>query len=180
MDIIKPGYTRISEIISRYSGYDKIPPDILQAACDRGTAVHEIIDAIISGIGYPEIPDNLRGYIESFYGWYADRISMEFTMPDRWYADAAMITGKCDCLIKLPNGFTTLVDFKTSAKLNKTWKIQGGGYHFLADCNNVVINEIEFVKLDKSGDPAESFLYRPHDAAKLFTCALEMHKYLSE
>ena len=62
-------YTRVTEVLAPFSGMDKIPPEILQRASERGTKVHEICDAIISGMGCPEIQDNLQGYIDSFKKW---------------------------------------------------------------------------------------------------------------
>lgn len=45
------GYTRVTEVLSQFSGLDKVPKDILENAARRGTKVHNICEAIVTGIG---------------------------------------------------------------------------------------------------------------------------------
>ena len=47
----KPGYTRVTEILSAFSGLNNVPKDILENAGRRGTKVHDICEAIVSGLG---------------------------------------------------------------------------------------------------------------------------------
>lgn len=44
-------YTRITEILSPFSGLDKIPKEIVANAARRGTKVHDICEGIVKGIG---------------------------------------------------------------------------------------------------------------------------------
>jgi hypothetical protein len=45
------GYTRVTEVLSPFSGMDKIPKHIVENAGRRGTLVHTIIEGIVSGLG---------------------------------------------------------------------------------------------------------------------------------
>src|SRR5690606_3954850 len=103
-EIIKDGYTRVSTMISPFTGYGNIPEHILENACTRGTIVHEIIEGIIDGIGVPELNQidknhEISGYIESFMEWYKDYSGFHAITPERWYDEELMITGKCDVVL---------------------------------------------------------------------------------
>jgi CRISPR/Cas system-associated exonuclease Cas4 (RecB family) len=140
-------YTRVTEVLAPFSGMDKIPAQILQRAAERGTKVHEICDAIISGMGCPEIPENLQGYIRSFQQWgYRDFI----VKPNRFYCDDLHITGECDAIYQDGKGLV-LVDFKTSVKESKTWVLQGAAYAYLARKSGYDIQRVEFIRLVKDG-----------------------------
>lgn len=179
-DIIKPGYTRISEIISRYTGYDDISPHVLQNACERGTAVHEICESIIVGFGCPDIHPFYEGYIDSFNYWHDEYSSCELNIPDRWYNDESMITGKADCIVK-KDGKNILIDFKTSALESKAWRLQGGAYAFLCHSNEqFTLDKIHFVKLDKRGAKPQVKEYDVKEAIKLFEMALKLHLYINK
>jgi ATP-dependent exoDNAse (exonuclease V) beta subunit len=174
-DIIKPGYTRISEIISKYTGYHDIPSHILQNACERGTAVHEICESLILGFGCPDINPLYEGYVESFNLWHDQYKTCESLIPDRWYDDDNMITGKADCILKR-DGKYILIDFKTSASESKSWMLQGGAYALLFQKNeNFQLDEINFVKLDKRGDAPQIKNYNVDRCIELFEMALKLH-----
>lgn len=178
MDIIKDGYTRISDIISKYSGYGNVPEHILQAACERGTKVHEIIEAIFEGLG-AQIDEKLHGYIKSFDSWYTNVHQHGFLQPERWYDDDNLITGKCDCLMDV-DGVLSLIDFKTSAKIGTSWILQGGGYCYLAQKCGIYVDKIRFIKLLKNGDAAEIIDYDVPQSVSLFEKALDLHKLMTQ
>src|SRR6202043_750229 len=122
-------YMRVTQVLAPFSGLNHISPEILQRAADRGPQVHLICDAIISGMGYPEFPASLKGYVESFKQWNK---SYDFIpKPPRFFCDELLITGECDAIYK--DGIElNLVDFKTSAKKSDTWLLQGSAYSYLA------------------------------------------------
>ena len=47
----KSAYTRVTEILSPFSGLDKIPKHILDNAARRGTRVHDVCESIVKGLG---------------------------------------------------------------------------------------------------------------------------------
>jgi hypothetical protein len=133
IDIIKEGYTRVTDILAPFSGIDKIPEDILRNAAERGDLVHRLCEGIIEGLDV-DIPDHLKGYVDSFRQWY-DSLSVEFLPhPGRWYDEQNLITGKCDHVYK-EKGILTIVDLKTSAKEALTWRLQGTFYASLGLMN---------------------------------------------
>lgn len=151
-----PLYERVTTVLSPFSGMDKIDPQILAAACDRGTAVHEVIECLQEGLPTGDISPALHGYIDSYETWAKGKHFI--ARPDRFYDDEYMITGECDCIYDL-NGDLILVDFKTSANEGKTWKYQGAAYAHMARKKGYDIKAIEFVKLSKEGKFARSYIY---------------------
>jgi hypothetical protein len=152
MEVIKPGYQRVTDILSPQSGYGSVPVKILKAACDRGTRVHDAIENYFKGLGLwhdDEWPEEVA-YIESFEKFWQE---WDFTaLENRFYCDELMITGKCDLIIK-HEGKPILVDWKTSAAVNPTWQYQGAAYKHLA--KDYGIEEVWFVKLSKTGEYPE-------------------------
>ena len=57
---------RVTEVLSDYVDLSMVPPDVLQAAADRGTLVHDICAGILQGFFPPEIPEEAKGYVDSF------------------------------------------------------------------------------------------------------------------
>lgn len=47
----KSEYSRVTEILSPFSGLDKVPKDILANAARRGTKVHDACESIVKGLG---------------------------------------------------------------------------------------------------------------------------------
>lgn len=45
------GFVRVTEILSPFSGLDKVPKDILANAANRGTRVHDVCEGIVKGVG---------------------------------------------------------------------------------------------------------------------------------
>lgn len=171
-DKIKNGYWRVSEVISKYAGLENVPQRILAAAAEKGTAVHHVIDGIMEGFFPPDLPDHIQPYIDSFYSWYQNYSKLVFSQPQRFYSDKLCLTGAVDGI--LTNGETTLVDFKTSAKISETWALQGNAYVLLAGESGLKIDRIIFVHLQKTGKPAAEipFLIEPQP----FLRALRAHQ----
>lgn len=148
--MIRPGYRRVTDVLYPFSGLTYINRAILDAAANRGSIVHAACEAKIRKLG-EFIKPEFKGYLDSFNKWYGEQTFIE--RPDRFYCDKYRITGECDALYVNDTGFT-LVDFKTSAKESKTWKLQGSAYSYLAKLEGYPITRIEFVKLSKDGkDP---------------------------
>jgi hypothetical protein len=172
---IKNGYWRVSEVISKYAGLDNVPLNVLKKACDRGSLVHQIIDAEIQSLGCPAIPQNLQGYINSFNKWFEQYKNERIEQPARFYSDTLNITGKCDAILYLKDT-TIIVDFKTSSKESPTWALQGNAYILLAQELNIQIDEMQFIHLQKNGEAANSITYPK--SPNLFLKVLQMHKEL--
>ncbi len=149
-------YDRVTSVLAPFSGLDKINPEILKNAADRGTLVHKMCDALIEGVGIDDM--GIEGYMDSFKSWYVDHVFVD--KPSRWYCEELMITGECDALYDNGDGLT-LVDFKTPLRESKTWVLQASAYHYLGCKAGLHIANIEFVRLKKDGKSPQVISYNP-------------------
>lgn len=147
-----PKYLRVTEVLSPFSGLDKIDPVVLQNAANRGSRVHNACEAIVHGLGEWEIDDEIFGYVESFKKWWQlghKVVSVE----QRFFCSDLLITGQVDLILESPNGLVIL-DLKTPVKPSKTWPLQGSAYAYMAKKEGYDIQEIQFLQLNKHGiDP---------------------------
>jgi hypothetical protein len=148
---IRPGYDRITSILSHFSGFDHVPSFILERAKERGTAVHKMFEEMSTGKQPQEFNPAYQGYYDSLCKWM-ERKNFLFPL-DRLYNDKLMITGMIDGIYESDDGLV-LFDLKTSASIGKTWTEQLGGYLTLLDNTSITINKVEVIKIEKEGkDP---------------------------
>jgi len=169
---IKPGYLRVTDILSPFSGLSNINPDVLKNAGNRGTLVHEIIEGIEQGFGKENVPEIAIGYIESYEKWAAGKDFLPAAK--RFYENELMITGLIDSIYRDGEDLV-LVDYKTPAKESKTWAIQASAYSFMCKKNGYNISRIEFIKLDKTGKYPKVYTYVEN--MDMFLKILECYKF---
>ena len=189
-DDIKPGYTRVSQILEMLPtlsngkwGYpmQNIDPYILARAADRGTNVHAAIKAHWDGEFYP-LDEKEQGYFESFKKWEAI-IKPKHEMSEmRLYDDLTMVTGAADFIGRLGNSLMgTLIDFKTTASEDKKkWPLQAAFYHYLCHVNKIEIHrEVLFVKLATDGSRPSTYEYDSNDEKIEAFAALTLFRHLT-
>lgn len=135
---IRPGYTRVSTILSIFQDFSHIDPEILKRKCRIGTEVHQAIQAFYLHEFNP-ISSDARGYFDSFKA--AFDIELKAYEPKllekRLYSETLRITGQIDAIMTKDNS-TYLFDWKTSYKANeRVWRMQLAMYVMLAEENNV-------------------------------------------
>lgn len=171
MDYYK-GCDRVTEVLSYFSGLDKVPEHILRNACERGNKVHQCCDSIIEGLEDASIDEELKTYIKSFKLWKQDKVFCK--KPERFFCFDLEITGECDALYYEKDKLI-LVDFKTSFSEGKTWRLQGSAYSYLARVNSIKVDEIHFVHLCKKGTYPEVYCYL--EDFDLFKSCLDVYRY---
>lgn len=164
---------RVTEILSPFSGLDRIPKDILANAAKRGTKVHDICEGIVKGLGEWGIDDETRGYVHSFKKWWETGIKV-LALEQRFYCSELMITGQVDMIIESEEG-AIILDLKTSSKPSKTWPLQGSAYAYMARKNGYDIRGIHFLHLNKHGMKPDLYVY--DDQFDLFKKCLDIFKH---
>lgn len=176
MEDIKLGYARVSDVLDPLSGYGNIPKHILEAAQIRGTKAHTAIEEFLKGIGTWGADEQTLAYVESAKLFWKPEYEV-LCQEQRFYNDKHMVTGKCDIIIK-HNDRHILLDWKTSAKENKIWALQGSAYAYLAEEDGYKIDDIWFVKLSKAGAEPEVFKYgNPQKRKELFFYCIEIFNH---
>ena len=155
---MKEGYTRITKVLSPFTGYKNIPIHILEAKASIGTRTHETIRSYLQTGGLWDVDQEIKGYIDSMLKFWEKGYPIR-EIETRMYCEENMLTGEPDLIIDGPKGLT-LIDWKTSVKENSTWNLQGSGYSYLCNQNGYEIKDIWFVKLDRLGKEPEIFKYK--------------------
>jgi hypothetical protein len=153
----RENYKRITNILYPFSGMDKINPEILAHAAERGTKVHKICEAIMLGLGEIGVEEETQPYVESFKKWWETGIT-PIMIEKRFWDDKLKITGQVDIIIKTPEGLA-IVDLKTSRTPSKTWPLQGAAYAYLAKKAKHDIQKIFFIHLSRLGKEPKIYEY---------------------
>lgn len=164
---------RVTEVLSPFTGLDKVPKDILANAARRGTKVHDICEGIVKGLGEWDVDDETRGYVHSFKQWWQEGKKV-LALEQRFYCSDLMITGAVDMIIESDEG-AIILDLKTSAKPSKTWPLQGSAYAYMARKHGYDIRGIHFLHLNKHGMKPDLYVY--DDQFDLFKKCLDVFKH---
>lgn len=178
--MIKPGYTRVSEILGQWPQFEGVKPEVLAKKCALGTEVHEAIMGFHNDIHLP-VGEDAQGYYDSFMKWH---ILCKYPMQSigRLYCETLKITGEIDAIIKVGEAWC-LVDWKTCATANeKMWKLQGQFYQYLMKANGHELSTaFYFVKLDKDGGmPTVKVYESSKEIMNVCMSAYICHKYLNK
>jgi ATP-dependent exoDNAse (exonuclease V) beta subunit len=172
---IRPGFLRVTHLLSLFSGLSSIDSSVLENAAARGKLVHDTIEAERQGIGKGQVPEHIQGYMQSYDLWAEGKKFIP--KPKRMYCDMLMITGEIDDIYQVGDELI-LVDYKTPARQSKTWPMQATAYKYLCKQYGLDIARIEFVKLEKTGKAPKEFFYI--DDMPMFIKILESYRYFFE
>ena len=161
-DEIKPGYTRISEILSHLKNFSHIDPVVLQNKANIGTEVHKAIEMDFNG-EFPYTEGRVMNYYTSFLQWQETFNPTCVKKEERLYCDKLKITGQLDAIVTFPGDHVKfLIDFKTSAQEDPlTWPLQAHFYYYLytETYGKGIANRFIFLKLDKDGNLPRAYSY---------------------
>lgn len=118
----------VTTVLGLFADFSMVRPDILKAACERGTAVHGAIHIHISGGFACPDPDH-RGYFDSACRWIDAHVKRVVLAEHRMRCEA--YHGKPDLIAELNDGTIALIDWKTALAAGKTWPVQTAAYRNL-------------------------------------------------
>jgi len=166
-------YQRVTQILYPFGGLKYVDSTILENAAVRGTKVHNICEGIATGLGVWDIPEEYKGYVDSFNNWFDQGRKIK-AVEERFFCDDMCITGKVDFIIEGPNGLV-IVDLKTGQSESKSWLLQGSAYSYLAKKKGYDIKEIMFLRLKRNGRPPREYYY--DENMTLFKECLNVYRY---
>lgn len=182
---IKPGYTRVSEILHQWRAYDMVDKNLLEERARIGTKVHMMIDADINNVPFicDDATDEEKRYFDSYLAW-KDSVKPKFIASEqRFYHESTKITGCVDAIVQIPwEERVVVIDWKTSSQPVKgIWDLQSAFYTFLAMENGVesLGDRSLFVQLSRDGSKPKIHEYF-FDQNMLVTCmsAVNIYKFL--
>ena len=168
----------VTEVLGNWFDASKIADDVLAAACLRGTDTHTWCAGYSKG-GYMLPPrSEIAGYCESFKNWFDANVTHVLLVERRLTNSAAGFTGKPDFVFELASGEIALVDIKTPAAENKTWKCQLAAYDALVEWS---VDALISLRLRIDGKPA---IGRRYEGSRLtaynaFLSALNAHRFIN-
>jgi len=171
-------YPRVTEIISPWSGLDKIPEATLQYAASRGTETHEYCSRIANGDFIVSISDDCRPYVESFRIWF-DKIVSETVLSEVRMTDESFgFTGQIDLLVRTKENILLLADIKTPVQSKRGWALQCAAYNRLCELNGYHPDKIGCLQLSPEGKtPKMTYYENPNYYFNLFLQALNLYNY---
>lgn len=169
----------VTQILSPFSDFRMIRPDVLEAACLKGSQVHAIIASILKGLWVATIPPECVPYIDSFNLWLPvveEVVMVEETLIDKAHG----YKGTPDAILRIKGdeGFT-LCDWKSPVIESKSWQLQISAYRALAMQNGYLIHRTGALQLSPKGKVAKFREYSGtivHDHS-LFLNALAVYRY---
>lgn len=165
--VIKPSVSEIMTPLSK-EYYKDINEDILQMACDRGSAIHKATEDIDQDKGY-DIKDKWKDYVFQYKKFKALR------KPKIKEVEQQLTNGEyCGTIDRIMDidGDIWLVDIKTSAKINDTLvAVQLGGYKKLL--NDKKVKKYGVLHLTKTGFK----LVEVNPREDIFEALLKIWKY---
>ncbi len=149
-------FPSVTQILAPYSGIENLRrrfPGVIERAAERGTMVHGYCESSAQGFPPVGIPDELRGYWQSFMHWFAD-VEEVIALETRLFDTALGFHGQADIICRMRgDSFLSLWDYKTPAVVSRTWGPQWAGYCHLSNVNGFPVQRGGMIRLRKNGRP---------------------------
>ena len=147
----------VTQALSPFSDFSRVPPGVLESACLKGSQVHAIIASLLQGLWVPEIPESCQPYIDSFNLWLpvVDEVVMvEETLTDKAHG----YKGTPDAILRIKGdeGYV-VIDWKSPVTQSLSWEVQVSAYRKLAQLAypDLLINRVGVLQLSPEGRPAK-------------------------
>jgi PD-(D/E)XK nuclease superfamily len=181
MEIIEPGYTRVSEVLGIFQSYAHIDKAKLKKKQDLGTDIHDAIETYWKG-GFSAMSAKHDLYFDSFLKWMNGKNVIPVFIEQRFYHRTLKLTGKID-LVCLKDNVPMIIDYKTGSWLHpEIWQLQATMYRMLLAAENreILPNEFLFLKLMPDASPPIEIpmIYNP-DHEEVCKAALQCYRYFN-
>ncbi len=148
-DIPIPSVTTVMNPLSQ-KHYQKISPEVLAKAAERGTAVHNAIEIYLN-FGMEDILPQHQGYLQGFQQWQEKNQIKIIGTESRIYHKLFRYAGTVD-LICEKDGKVTIVDFKTTSVLSPMLVgVQLEAYRQGLKSHGLEVEEVSALQLKKDG-----------------------------
>jgi hypothetical protein len=149
-------YPSVTTVISPYKDFSGVNPEVLEAACQRGTEFHALAAAHLAGTWIPEVPANVEGRFLSFTRWAAAQVAEVIWVEKTLVHPVLRYRGTPDALLQLRGDEgLTLTDWKTPVTFDKSWIVQTAGYKELVEKNGWPVSRIATLQPHPGGGPAK-------------------------
>jgi RecB family exonuclease len=122
-----------------------------------------------------------QGYVDSFRRWFDMVVDTVILTEERLMDMDFSYHGQIDLLVRSKEGTVDLVDLKTPAAAQKSWKVQLAGYrHLLAISEYPTPDRAGSLRLDKDGRvPRMEWYQNNAQDLCIFTSALNCYRFFN-
>jgi hypothetical protein len=171
----------VTEALSPFNDFSRVPPALLEEAKLRGTLAHSLFASHALALWIPSVPENCIGYFDSFRRWFDSTVETVIAVEQRITHPHHHFTGQLDllCLIRGDAGLM-LLDHKTPLALYRSWRIQVAAYKKLAALEYPNITRTGSLRLSREGKRAklEEYSKTVERDFALFLCCLSAYSFL--
>lgn len=168
-------YDRVTAILSAFTKFDHIDPEVLKKKAEIGTSVHSSIEAYNKNLGMIVENEAVMPYLDSFLKW--NNINNKIVLSEeRLICPELKITGQIDMIMEI-EGKNVIFDVKTSASMHRHYELQLSAYAYLARKNGVEVSKQAILLLNKDGKEPQEFYCE--DRFPLFLSCLDVYRFFS-
>lgn len=172
----------MTTVLSPFQDFSRVRPDVLEAACERGSKVHAAAAAYALEVWSPALPEELQGYFTSFTTWFDAYVDEVVLVEPEWIDEELGYGGHPDLLCRMRgDSFLSLPDLKTPLAGQKSWGPQCSAYRRLGIKKGYDVRRNFSVRLRPNGAPALVTEYSGNYEFDLgiFLNALAVFKYFN-
>ncbi len=175
-------YPSVTQILNPFADFSMVPAYVLQAASERGTAIHEACAAYALGLWSP-VPEELSGYFQSFKAWFDKYVVEVLAVEEEVRHPKLGYVGHVDFIGLLaglfPKPVIAVVDWKTPFPESRSWHCQTQAY--VEATKEKYGTEIGgALRLRKDGSlPVMGWVDNPTQAFNAFCGALSAWNYIN-
>jgi hypothetical protein len=177
-----PKYPSVTAILGHYTDFSCIKPEVLENAARRGQRVHAICASKLQGLWVPDVPEDCAGFVASFDSWSSGIVEELVACEVELIHPVFKYVGHPDMVVRLKGDSTlTVLDLKTPATKQKTWRYQIAAYKQLIESNDIgEVGRGMCLRLKKDGSSpiVDEYTSMAGDF-QVFQAALIAHNYLA-
>jgi hypothetical protein len=171
---ILPSVTTVLKPLYQFEG---VPPDVLENARRRGTAVHLATEEYDTGrLDIAALPDSVLPYVVAWKRFRKDAGVEILKIEHRGYHEDYRYAGTVDRVVRWPDGAVGIVDIKTTAAISKVDALQTAAYAAIEEQDGTTITRRHTIQLRKDG----TYRLQPWTGKRdfaVFLSALTLHNW---
>jgi hypothetical protein len=174
-------FPSVTEALQPWADFSKVPPAVLQAAADRGTAVHQACAAYAAALPVFGLPPEVEPYFNSFRRWFDHVVDEVLLCEERLTDEDFGYHGEPDTVVKSKHQEIILVDLKTPVTKTKTWRVQLAAYKNLVEkYKGVKVDRVGSLRLSPEGKTPKMdyYEYQAQDF-NIFLSSLNCYRFFN-
>ena len=149
-------FPSVTTVLSPFSDFSMVRPEVLKLAAERGTRVHAACAIYAKGLWADcALCPGDEPCFDSFLNW-VDMAGVEFVSVEEEFTDSGLgYMGHPDAVVYIPGDQgLTIIDYKTPMSISRSWHPQIAAYAHLSRKHGHDVRRGLAVRLRRNGGPA--------------------------